>query len=307
MTLRKRIASVWQQEHINFLLTNRIPRRYLTRFIGWFSQIENRWLCRASIALWRLFVDLDLRDAKSTQFSSLHECFVRELKEGARPVDADPQVLVSPCDAIVGAVGRIERGTVLQAKEQAYALRELLEDDELVDYYRHGHYATLRLTAGMYHRFHAPYDCRVEQVTYVTGDIWNVNPPALRRVQSLFCKNERATIRCRLPGGQLITLVPIAAILVASIRLHFLDVLLHLKYRGPNVLPCDAALAKGQEMGWFQHGSTMIVFAPQGFELCEGIGTGVRIQMGRALFRCAQQYQLALAGPRLSRERQAAG
>jgi phosphatidylserine decarboxylase len=116
------------------------------------------------------------------------------------------------------------------------------------------------------------YDCRVEQVTYVSGDTWNVNPIALKRVENLFCRNERAIIRCRLEStGHLITLVPVAAILVASIRLHFLDVLLHLKYRGPNIIPCDASLQKGQEMGWFQHGSTILVFAPEGFSFCSNI------------------------------------
>jgi phosphatidylserine decarboxylase len=77
--------------------------------------------------------------------------------------------------------------------------------------------------------------------------------------------------------------VPVAAILVASIRLHFLDVLLHLRWRGPNEMPCDAPLVKGQEMGWFEHGSTIIVFAPPGFTLCEGVATGVRLRMGQAL------------------------
>ena len=83
--------------------------------------------------------------------------------------------------------------------------------------------STLRLTPSMYHRFHAPYDCTVDKVTYVSGDTWNVNPIALNRIAKLFCKNERAVIRTILrPSGIVITLVPVAAILVASIRLHFL-------------------------------------------------------------------------------------
>jgi phosphatidylserine decarboxylase len=137
----------------------------------------------------------------------------------------------------------------------------------------------------MYHRFHAPHDCRVEQVNYISGDTWNVNPIALRRVESLFCKNERAVIRCRLPDGRLLTLVPVAAILVASIRLHFLNVQLHLRYRGPNVIPCDVPLTRGEEMGWFEHGSTIIVFAPRGIGLHSTIHEGGRIQMGQALLR----------------------
>ena len=140
----------------------------------------------------------------------------------------------------------------------------------------------------MYHRFHAPHDCRVEQVTYISGDTWNVNPIALKRIEKLFCKNERAVLRTRLAaGGHVVTLVPVAAILVASIRLHFLDVLLNLKHRGPNVIPCDAPFQKGEEMGWFEHGSTIIVLAPKGFSLCDNAREGSTIRMGEPLMRLA--------------------
>jgi phosphatidylserine decarboxylase len=273
MTTRTLIDRIVQQEDLNFLLTNRIP-----------------WVCGASIWLWRLFSDLDLSEAKLTRFRSLKECFTRELKDGARPIDANPQVLCSPCDALVGACGPVKDGMVLQAKGFPYPLMDLLGDSELVHYYRGGQFVTLRLTSSMYHRFHAPAGCRVEQVNYISGDTWNVNPIALRRVQNLYCKNERAIIRCRLPSGELLTLVPVAAILVASIRLKFLDVQLHLKYRGPNVIPCDVAVTKGEEMGWFEHGSTIIVFVPKGVTLSAGVGDGSRIRMGEALLRNAVRW-----------------
>ena len=284
--LRSAIARIVQHEDLNFLLTNRIPRRWLTLFLGWFSKLENPFIRDSSLALWRLFSDLDLSEARQTHFKSLHDCFTRELKEGARPVDLDPTALVSPCDAIVGASGTIADGCLLQAKGFPYTLESLLGANrpELVSEYLGGSYVTLRLMSSMYHRFHAPYDCRVEQVTYISGDTWNVNPIALKRVEQLFCKNERAVIRCKLPSGQLLTLVPVAAILVASIRLHFLDVLLHLKYRGPNVIPCDAMYRKGEEMGWFQHGSTIIVLAPPGVSLRPQLSEGQRIRMGQPLF-----------------------
>ena len=293
MNAKSLIARVTQQESINFLVSNRIPRRQVTRFMGWLSRIENPIVCKSSIALWRLFSDLDLSEAKATEFKSLHDCFIRELKEGARPVDLNPAYLVSPCDSIVGACGSIERGTVVQAKGFPYSLAELLCDEELAAHYEGGEYATLRLTSSMYHRFHAPADLQVEQVNYIAGDAWNVNPIALKRVERLYCKNERAVIRCRLASGKgagtaagaLLTLVPVAAVLVASIRLKFLNVLLHLRYKGPNVIPCDAAVRRGEEMGWFEHGSTIIVLAPAGFKLGEGILQGVRIKMGQALIR----------------------
>src|SRR5499433_4037970 len=99
MTMRTTLTKVFLQEDINFLLTNRIPRRLLTRFMGWFSQIEQPLIRELSIATWRLFSDLDLSEARKTRFRSMHDCFTRELKEGARPIDPDPAVLVSPCDA----------------------------------------------------------------------------------------------------------------------------------------------------------------------------------------------------------------
>jgi phosphatidylserine decarboxylase len=285
MTAKAQILRIFEQEDINFLLTNRIPRRWLTQLVGRLSRIERPWFCAAAIAVWRLFSDLDLSEARTDRFKSLHDCFTRELKEGARPIDADPSVLTSPCDALVGACGRVEDGMVLQAKGFPYPLAELLGDAELVDYYRRGEFATLRLTSSMYHRFHAPYDCRVERVSYISGDTWNVNPIALKRVERLFCKNERAVIRCRLPSGALLTLVPVAAILVASIRLKFLDVRLHLEYGGPNEIPCNVPVGKGEEMGWFEHGSTIIVFAPEGVSLRDGLGDGGRVRMGEALMR----------------------
>src|SRR6266705_286773 len=269
MTIRSAIAKVCQQEDLNFLLTNRIPRRLVTRFMGWFSQIEQPLVRELSIATWRLFSDLDLSEARKRRFQSMHDCFTRELKDGARPVDHDPSMLVSPCDAIVGACGAIAGTTVFQIKGFPYRLEDLMGDGDLSEAHRNGCYVTLRLTSAMYHRFHAPHDCRIEQVTYISGDTWNVNPIALKRVERLFCKNERAVLRTRLAArGHVVTLVPVAAILVASIRLHFLDVVMNMNYRGAAEIDCDAPFRKGDELGWFEHGSTIIVFAPPGFRLC---------------------------------------
>jgi phosphatidylserine decarboxylase len=286
MTMRAALAKVVLQEDINFLLTNRIPRQLANRFIGWFSRIESPSLARASIGLWRLFADLDLSESATQRFSSLHDCFTRQLKPGARPIDPDPAVITSPCDAIVGVCGAIEYDRLIQAKGFTYSLSDLLVEPDLAQLYLDGQYATLRLTSSMYHRFHAPCDCRVERVTYISGDTWNVNPIALARIERLFCKNERAVIRAVLPQpGVVITMVPVAAILVASIRLHFLDVVLNRAYRGAMDFHCNAAFRKGQEMGWFEHGSTIIVFAPKGVVLCDSVRQGAVIRMGRPLMR----------------------
>jgi phosphatidylserine decarboxylase len=281
---------VFQQDDINFLLTNRIPRRLATRFMGWFSQIEHPLVRDLSIAMWKLFAGgVDLREAKKTRFTSLHDCFVRELKEGARSVDAAPEIIVSPCDAIVGASGQIDGTGLIQAKGFPYTLEDLLGDERMIARYRNGRYVTLRLTSTMYHRFHAPYECDIDEVTYISGDTWNVNPIALRRVERLFCKNERAVLPTTLRhSSQSIALVPVAAILVASIHLNFIPEPLSLTYKGPNRIPCRASFRKGDEMGHFRHGSTIIVFGTDGLELCETVTQDSLIRMGEPLLRHRQ-------------------
>jgi phosphatidylserine decarboxylase len=286
MTLRSQLLSVLVREDINFLLTNRIPRRLATQFIGWFSRIEQPLVRDVSIGIWRLFSDLDLRDAKNTQFRTMHDCFVRQLKDGARPIDGRADILVSPCDAIVGACGAITGTELHQAKGFRYTLEQLLGDRDLVEAHRNGRYVTLRLTSGMYHRFHAPHDCRVDQVVYVSGDTWNVNPIALKRIERLFCKNERAVVCTKLTAsGSPVTLVAVAAVLVASIRLNCLGVVLDLQHRGPNVITCDAQYRKGEELGRFEQGSTIIVFAPESFSLCDQVREGASIRVGEPLMR----------------------
>lgn len=283
MTVRRTLRWVSQAEEFNFLLTNQIPRRLATRFMGWFARIEQPIVSRVSIATWKLFCDVDLTDARADEFRSLHACFVRELRDGARPVASDPAILASPSDAIVGACGRIEGDQLYQVKGLPYRLAELIGEEDEAELYRDGCYATLRLTAGMYHHFHAPHDLVVEAVRYIHGDTWNVNPVALKRVQKLFCRNERAPIRTRLAGtGHRLMLVPVAAILVAGIRLPFLGGTLRGRTR---TIPCRATFAKGERMGWFEHGSTIIALAPRGFSLEKSVHSGRRLRAGEPLFR----------------------
>ncbi len=280
--------SLLLQEDLNFLLTNRVPRHALTHLMGWYSRLRSPALVRLSVAVWRLFTDLDLTEARKTRFESLHEVFTRELKDGARPIDTRADVITSPCDALVGACGTVRQGEVLQAKGMPYPLHELLGSPAAAAAWEGGSYVTLRLTSAMYHRFHAPASGVIEHVRYISGDTWNVNPIALKRVERLFCRNERAVIDLRLAdsaGGHRLALVPVAAILVASLRLHFLNLRLHLRYGGPSELPCHALVKKGEELGWFEHGSTIIVFAPPGLALADGIEPGARIRMGQALLR----------------------
>ncbi len=287
MKIRDKFQNIMLQEDLNFLVTNRIPRITLTRFMGWWSQLRNPLIVKASIAVWRWFTDLDLTESKQQKFDTLHACFTRELQPGLRPIDPNPAVMSSPCDCIVGACGEIRDGMVFQAKGFPYTLVSLLSSSDLVQHWpsalEGGTFVTMRLTSSMYHRFHAPCDAHLSHVTYISGDTWNVNPIALARVKELFCKNERAVLQMKTTDGTPFLIVPVAAVLVASMRFHAVDVLLNLRYKGPNDIPCNADYSKGQEMGWFEHGSTILVFVPPGYALAEGIENGKRIRMGEAL------------------------
>lgn len=281
------LARVFLQEDINFLVTNRLPRRFATRLVGRLSPVRSRPLTRVTVALWRLFADdLRLDEARTRDFESLHDCFVRELKPGARPLDPDPEVLVSPCDGVIGAHGRVKDATVFQAKGFPYRLIDLLHDPALVARYEDGVFVTIRLKSNMYHRFHAPTACRVTEVNYISGDTWNVNPIALRRVERLFCRNERVVLDLDTEAyGRGLTLVPVAAILVASMHLHCLGQTLDLRYKGANRIACDAGYGRGDELGYFHAGSTILVFADARFEIDPSRTEGSTVRMGERLLR----------------------
>ena len=255
--------------------------------MGWFSRVRQPLVRDASMAIWQLFAGpLDLDEAADTRFTSLHDCFVRKLKPEARPIDGTPRQLVSPCDGIVVAMGPVRDGTLIQAKGLAYSLDDLLGDRALAARYRDGCFVTLRLTSTMYHWFHAPYDATVDEVVYIAGDTWNVNPIAVKRIERLYCRNERAVVPLQLQGsGESVALVAVAAILVAGIQLSFVDVPLTLDYDGPRHLPCSARLRRGEAMGHFRQGSTIVVLGSSGLAICSHVHDQARVRMGEPLLR----------------------
>ena len=274
-----------KQGQLNFWLTNRIPRVFLTHAMGWLSKIRQPWFVRSSLWAWQKLSDLDLSEAEKSSFDSIHDCFVRRLKPGARPFESTPEVACSPCDALVGARGIVKNNSLLQAKGMVYSLSDLMQSEQDARRCEGYTYVTLRLTASMYHHFHAPHDIQIQQIRYIHGDVWNVNPPTLDRVNSLFARNERAVIRATLrPTGQTLWLVPVAAVLVASMRFTFTDLHLHLNYRGPTEVASQALLSKGEELGWFEHGSTIICLMPPGWDFI-GPEPGGRINAGQPMFR----------------------
>ena len=272
-------------EHLNFLLTNRIPRRLATRVMGRISRLESPTLAWLLIKLWQRFdADLRLDESSTSEFRSLNDCFIRPIRPQLRPIDAREDVIVSPCDGIVVSEGSVTDGQLFQAKGMPYQLDELIPNPELAARLKGSRYVTIRLKPGFYHRFHAPTAGRIDRVEYIYGDTWNVNPSALKRVQQLYCRNERAALQIT---GDLAScvLVPIAAVLVASLKIHGIDQTLDLSLGQNTTFHLNADVLKGQELGYFQQGSTIILFVDSHLKEVGEWAVGHRINMGQALFR----------------------
>jgi phosphatidylserine decarboxylase len=251
--------------------------------MGKVSKINHPWFAQPALWLWRQFADLTLHEAQQQHFNSIHDCFTRALKPGMRPV-ATHAAATSPCDGILGAHGLVENGSLLQVKGFPYAIEELLVDPLLALKFHGYNYATIRITASMYHRMHSPIDGVMERVDYIHGDTWNVNPVALKRVEKLFCKNERAVLSGKTSQGEPFALVPVAAILVAGIRLHCTGRVFNQNDRGPQRVHLHTPIYKGEELGWFEHGSTIVLLVPPHLKLAEGLSEGSRLFTGQALF-----------------------
>jgi phosphatidylserine decarboxylase len=229
---------------------------------------------------------------------------VRALAPGARPVDDGPDRLVSPCDAVVGAHGTIDNGQLVQAKGMVYRLEDLLRDPDRAARHAGGTFVTLRLKSSMYHRFHAPCAGMVGPIRYISGEVYNVNPPTLRRIPGLFCLNERAVIAFEPaagePGGPL-TLVAVAAVLVASMRFSIVDDALDPRTAPGGRIECGEGVARGRELGWFEHGSTIVLLARPGLRLADGLTEGSIVRMGRPLLVVADPSSAGSASTPRSR------
>ena len=278
MTLRTEMLRVLEQEDINFLLTNRIPRRLLTRFMGWFSRIEQPLVRDLSIGAVALLLRSGSERGEEDAVSQ-HARLLHPGAQGRRPAGRSRSG--HPGQPLRRDRRRMRRRSpateLFQVKGiSLHAAGSAGRPAARREAYRNGCYVTLRLTSSMYHRFHAPHDCRVEQVTYISGDTWNVNPIALQARREAVLQ-ERARGPCARahrrrprrdagagrghPGGQHPAAFPRCAAALS-------------RTAGRMSSPATPRFEKGQEMGWFEHGSTIIVLAPNGFSLCDNVRKG---------------------------------
>lgn len=280
--MTKSAKSEWKYT-LNFWLTNPWPRRTLSRWMGRLSRLQSRSLTWLAIWIWNRFDRLELEDSPIQRFDSIQACFTRPIRPETRPLDTRLNMLLSPCDGLLVAHGPLDDQRLHQIKGKTYHLEELVGSLPADHPWRQGYFVTIRIKSNMYHRFHAPASGALIEVRHFAGDSWNVNPPTLARVSGLYVKNERACLTYRLDDGTPMALIPVAAILVAGIRVHALH---HMNWIGqtePIRISPPAACAKGQELGWFEHGSTIVLVMPMPCRLAPGLALGDRLYMGQAL------------------------
>lgn len=224
-------------------------------------------------------------------YSSFNDFFTRELAAGARPIDDDANTIVSPVDGTVSAAGNIDADMILQAKGKYYSLSDLLMTDMAdAERFSNGSFATLYLAPYNYHRVHCPLRANLTAVRYVPGDLFSVNAATVSLLPKLFSRNERLVCHFNGDAGPFI-LIFVGALHVGSISTPWsgeirprrkgvvqdIDIL-------ENQLP--TSLAKGDLLGWFNMGSTVIILLPPGAcEFNATTRTGEKVRMGQAIGR----------------------
>jgi phosphatidylserine decarboxylase len=269
-----------------------LPRKGLSRLLGRMARVPApRPLLEVAVQAYCKAYDVDLDDYQVPEggFETFDAFFTRHLKPGLRPLDAEPDALLSPADGRLEDAGPIEVGSTLKIKGRTYSVGELLADRWAGSLYAGGQFAVVYLSPQDYHRVHAPVDGRVRTVRHVPGTLFPVNEIGLRHVPHLFARNERVVVEQSSTLHGPITSVLVGAIGVGRISLAFdSDLITNNGRRHGEVIYSqqDAPkLQRGDELGTFHLGSTVIVFTGPGSGLSFVRRPGQRVRMGEALLR----------------------
>jgi phosphatidylserine decarboxylase len=250
-----------------------LPQHGLTRLVGKLASAEAGSLTTAIIRWFIKQYNVNMDEALNSDpahYKTFNEFFVRELKQGARPIAENSDTICHPADACVSQFGPIESGQLIQAKNHNYSALELLGGDEaLASEFIDGDFATLYLSPRDYHRVHMPCDGVLRQMIYVPGDLFSVNPLTAENVPNLFARNERVVCIFDTEFGPMAQVL-VGATIVGSIELIWSGTVT--PPRGKSVYRWDypsegnraVVLKKGEEMGRFKLGSTVINLFPEG-------------------------------------------
>lgn len=267
-----------------------MPELGLTRAAGWLAQREWGAFTHFIIKLFAKKYQVNWDEAEKSQpsdYASFNAFFIRTLKENARPINADLQALCLPADGRVSEAGQIDDNRLLQAKGHYFTLETLLANDlELADKFKNGTFMTTYLSPRDYHRVHMPCDATLRKMIYVPGELFSVNPFLAQHVPNLFARNERVICEFETAFGPMVQIL-VGATITASISTVWTGVIN--PPRAKEVVQYDyltegetaVHLKKGQEMGAFRLGSTVINLFPQGaVELAPHLIAGEPTRMG---------------------------
>ncbi|WP_249669722.1 archaetidylserine decarboxylase [Polycladospora coralii] len=264
-----------------------LPKKRLSRFIG---SMARKSFSRHFIRLYMRLFSIDLSDVKKPihEFEHLLDFFIRELKPGSRPIASDQNAIVSPVDGVISQFGTIRNGELIQAKGINYTLEELLDGNRAyIDQFNGGQFITIYLSPKDYHRIHAPVSGQVKQISYFPGALYPVNEAGVRLIPGLFAKNERLVTFIERESGP-VALIKVGATNVGSIRLSFDDEIItnpaREKQKLDKLYQPPIPFAKGDEVGWFEFGSTIILlFRPNQMKWMNAIEEGKSVRMGECI------------------------
>ena len=251
------------------LLQDVLPQHTLTRLVHRFMRSESGWLKNAQISTVGRLAGIDFSEARSADpgdYKTFNAFFTRELKEGARPLDPDPGALLSPCDGRISECGALDDGRILQAKGHDYSIGALLADDPVCADLRNGEFWTIYLSPRDYHRVHMPLAGTLRRMIYVPGKLYSVAPYTVRQVPGLFAANERIVCVFDTDFGPFVQVL-VGAMLVASMDTVWAGTVTPAAERTlqrTTYAPGDVRLERGEEMGRFNMGSTVISILPPG-------------------------------------------
>ena len=279
----------WQRAKVAFQYI--MPQLYLTQLAGWFAQQKWGAVTHFVIKIFAKKYNVDMSEAKKENFrdyESFNQFFIRELKDDARKINENPTALCLPADGRVSQIGHIDDDRLLQAKGHFFSLSDLLAgDEELVHTFKNGEFATIYLSPRDYHRVHMPCDATLRKMIYVPGDLFSVNPFLAEHVPNLFARNERVICVFDTAFGPMAQIL-VGATITASMSTVWAGVINPPRtgeikvwtYQGDNAIK----LTKGQEMGAFQLGSTVInLFPANSVTLAEHLEVDVPVRMGEIL------------------------
>jgi len=279
----------WQRAKVAFQYI--MPQLYLTQLAGWFAQQKWGAVTHFVIKAFAKKYNVDMSEAKKENFSdyeSFNQFFIRELKDDARKINENPTALCLPADGRVSQIGHIDDERLLQAKGHFFSLSDLLAgDEELVNTFKNGEFATIYLSPRDYHRVHMPCDATLRKMIYVPGDLFSVNPFLAEHVPNLFARNERVICVFDTAFGPMAQIL-VGATITASMSTVWAGVINPPRtgevkvwtYQGDSAIK----LTKGQEMGAFQLGSTVInLFPANSVTLAEHLEVDVPVRMGEIL------------------------